>query len=92
MTMRFGTDLAKNMETSLNEMAPNIIRSAKEGSKKKLYANLIGPAEEITEGNNTIYFSPSNLSVPYGAQEVTCVKNKTTIIHGDGFAICPLSL
>ncbi|KAI7802057.1 putative NACHT, partial [Triplophysa rosa] len=50
MTMRFGTDLAKNMETSLNEMAPNIIRSAKEGSQRKLYANLIGPAEETTEG------------------------------------------
>lgn len=64
ITMRFGTDLAKNMETSLNEMAPNIIRSAKEGSQKKLYANLIGLAEETTEGNYTIYFSPSNLSVP----------------------------
>ncbi|XP_051970250.1 uncharacterized protein LOC127634657 [Xyrauchen texanus] len=50
MTMRFGTDLAKNMETSLNEMAPNIIRSAKEGSQKNLYANLFGPAEETTEG------------------------------------------
>ncbi|XP_051952975.1 uncharacterized protein LOC127622885 [Xyrauchen texanus] len=50
MTMRFGTDLAKNMETSLNEMAPNIIRSAKEESQKNLYANLIGPAEETTEG------------------------------------------
>ncbi|XP_067296379.1 uncharacterized protein [Pseudorasbora parva] len=50
MTMRFGTDLAKNMETSLNEMAPSIIRSAKEGSKKNLYANLFGPAEEIPEG------------------------------------------
>ncbi|XP_057214742.1 uncharacterized protein LOC130569246 [Triplophysa rosa] len=50
MTMRFGTDLAKNMETSLNEMAPNIIRSAKEGSQRKLYVNLIGPAEETTEG------------------------------------------
>ncbi|XP_026114886.1 sterile alpha motif domain-containing protein 3-like isoform X2 [Carassius auratus] len=50
MTMRFGTDLAKNLETSLNEMAPNIIRSAKEGSQKKLYANLIGLAEETTEG------------------------------------------
>ncbi|XP_051971757.1 uncharacterized protein LOC127635634 isoform X2 [Xyrauchen texanus] len=34
MTMRFGTDLAKNMETSLNEMAPNIIRSAKKEVKK----------------------------------------------------------
>ncbi|XP_053364999.1 uncharacterized protein LOC128534552 isoform X2 [Clarias gariepinus] len=55
MTMRFGTDLAKNMETSLNEMAPNIIRSAKEGSKKKLYANLIGPSEEITEGTQRSY-------------------------------------
>ncbi|XP_057184935.1 uncharacterized protein LOC130551381 isoform X2 [Triplophysa rosa] len=50
MTMRFGTDLAKNMETSLNEMALNIIRSAKEGSQRKLYANLIGPEEETTEG------------------------------------------
>ncbi|KAB5555232.1 hypothetical protein PHYPO_G00031100, partial [Pangasianodon hypophthalmus] len=55
MTMRFGTDLAKNMETSLNEMAPNTIRSSKGGSqKKKLYANLIGPAEVTTEGY-TIY-------------------------------------
>ncbi|KAL0969716.1 hypothetical protein UPYG_G00231360 [Umbra pygmaea] len=50
MTMRFGTDLAKNMEISLNEMAPNIIRSAKEGRQRKLYANLIGSAEENTEG------------------------------------------
>ncbi|XP_073671556.1 sterile alpha motif domain-containing protein 3-like [Paramisgurnus dabryanus] len=50
MTMRFGTDLVQNMETSLNKMAPNIIRSAKEGSQKKLYANLISTAEETTEG------------------------------------------
>nr|XP_055051239.1 sterile alpha motif domain-containing protein 3-like isoform X2 [Misgurnus anguillicaudatus] len=50
MTMRFGTDLVRNMETSLNKMAPNIIRSAKEGSQKKLYTNLMSTAEENTEG------------------------------------------
>ncbi|XP_073719581.1 sterile alpha motif domain-containing protein 3 isoform X3 [Misgurnus anguillicaudatus] len=50
MTMRFGTDLVQNMETSLNKMAPNIIRSAKEGTQKKLYANLISTAEKTTEG------------------------------------------
>lgn len=34
MTMRFGPDLAKKWKPYLNEMAPNIIRNAKEGSQK----------------------------------------------------------